>query len=112
MIEFKKYNSIENSFNTEFMEKVVAQVPPDMEWVVQEKVRGTNTSFLCDGQYVKFAKPRYWGTERLKPTIIMDRLRLTRLRQVLKTTSYSFISFNHEQKRNADECRTMRSLIF
>ena len=49
MIEFKKYNSIENSFNTEFMEKVVAQVPPDMEWVVQEKVRGTNTSFLCDG---------------------------------------------------------------
>ena len=56
MIEFKKYNSIENSFNTEFMEKVVAQVPPDMEWVVQEKVRGTNTSFLCDGQDVKFAK--------------------------------------------------------
>lgn len=56
MIEFKKYNSIENSFNTEYMEKVVAQVPPDMKWVVQEKVHGTNTSFLCDGQDVKFAK--------------------------------------------------------
>lgn len=56
MIEFKKYSSIENSFNNEYMEKVVAQVPPDMKWVVQEKVHGTNTSFLCDGQDVKFAK--------------------------------------------------------
>lgn len=56
MIEFKKYSSIENSFSREFMENVVAQVPPDMEWVVQEKVHGANTSFLCDGCEVKFAK--------------------------------------------------------
>lgn len=56
MIEFKKYSSIENSFSSEFMEKVVAQVPPDMTWVVQEKVHGANTSFLCDGSEVKFAK--------------------------------------------------------
>ena len=42
----------------------------------------------------------------------MDRLRLTRLRQVLKPTSYSFISINHDQKRSADGCRPMRSLIF
>lgn len=56
MIEFKKYSSIENSFNREFMENVVAQVPPDMAWVVQEKVHGANTSFLCDGCEVKFAK--------------------------------------------------------
>ena len=27
-----------------------------MQWVVQEKVHGTNTSFLCDGNDVKFAK--------------------------------------------------------
>ena len=38
------------------MESVVAQVPPDTKWVVQEKVHGANTSFLCDGQEVKFAK--------------------------------------------------------
>ena len=56
MIEFKKYSSIENSFSREFMEDVVAQVPPDMTWVVQEKVHGANTSFLCDGIEVKFAK--------------------------------------------------------
>ena len=42
----------------------------------------------------------------------MDRLRLTRLRHVLKTTSYSVISFNHDQKRSASECRNMRSLIY
>ena len=56
MIEFKKYSSIENSYNREFMESVVAQVPPNTVWVVQEKVHGANTSFLCDGRDVKFAK--------------------------------------------------------
>ena len=56
MIEFKKYSSIENSFSREFMEHVVAEVPLDLEYVVQEKVHGANTSFLCDGETVKFAK--------------------------------------------------------
>lgn len=28
----------------------------DLEYVVQEKVHGANTSFLCDGNEVKFAK--------------------------------------------------------
>ena len=56
MIEFKKYSSIENSFNREFLEYVVAQMPADLQYVVQEKVHGANTSFLCDGQDVKFAK--------------------------------------------------------
>ena len=56
MLEFKKYNSIENSFSREFMEKVVAEMPAGLEYVVQEKVHGTNTSFLCDGESVKFAK--------------------------------------------------------
>lgn len=56
MINFKKYSSIENSFNREFMEKVVAEMPADLQYVVQEKVHGANTSFLCDGENVKFAK--------------------------------------------------------
>jgi len=56
MINFKKYNSIENSFNREFMEKVVAEMPSDLQYVVQEKVHGANTSFLCDGENIKFAK--------------------------------------------------------
>lgn len=56
MLEFKKYSSIENSFNREFMERVMAEMPADLEYVVQEKVHGANTSFLCDDNEVKFAK--------------------------------------------------------
>lgn len=56
MLEFKKYSSIENSFNREFMEKVSLEMPADLEYVVQEKVHGANTSFLCDGESVRFAK--------------------------------------------------------
>lgn len=56
MLSFKKYSSIENHFNLEFMEKVVAEMPQDLEYVVQEKVHGANTSFLCDGNELRFAK--------------------------------------------------------
>ena len=56
MLEFKKYSSIENSFSRELMEQVVAEMPQDLEYVVQEKVHGANTSFLCDGETVRFAK--------------------------------------------------------
>ena len=56
MIEFKKYSSIENSFYKDYVNDVRAQVSSDVKWVVQEKVHGTNTSFLCDGHDVKFAK--------------------------------------------------------
>lgn len=56
MIEFKKYSSIENSFDKDFMEHVVTQMPTDLVYVVQEKVHGANTSFLCDGSEVQFAK--------------------------------------------------------
>ncbi|MBQ8810224.1 MAG: hypothetical protein IJZ69_07810, partial [Bacteroidales bacterium] len=56
MIEFKKYSSIENLFYKDYLDQVREQVPAGMQWVVQEKVHGTNTSFLCDGNDVKFAK--------------------------------------------------------
>lgn len=56
MIEFKKYSSIENSFYKDYVNDVRAQVSSDVKWIVQEKVHGTNTSFLCDGHDVKFAK--------------------------------------------------------
>lgn len=56
MLSFKKYSSIENHFNSDFMEHVVQEMPQDLQYVVQEKVHGANTSFLCDGVEVKFAK--------------------------------------------------------
>ena len=74
MLEFKKYSSIENSFSREFMEHVMAEMPQDLEYVVQEKVHGANTSFLCDGKEVGFAKREnclaaYILTMMLKPAI-------------------------------------------
>lgn len=56
MINFKKYSSIDNAITRDFMERVWAEMPTDLEWVVQEKVHGANTSFLCDGEEVRFAK--------------------------------------------------------
>ncbi len=56
MLQFKKYSSIDNVFTTEFMDKVKTEMPSGLEWVVQEKVHGSNVSFLCDGVEVKMAK--------------------------------------------------------
>ena len=56
MLTFKKYSSIENSFDGAFMEKVRNHTPIGSRFVVQEKVHGSNCSFLCDGELIQFAK--------------------------------------------------------
>ena len=56
MLTFKKYSSIENHFGGAFMEKVRNHTPAEARFVVQEKVHGSNCSFLCDGQEIQFAK--------------------------------------------------------
>jgi len=56
MIEFHKYSSIENSFNEEYIQKVKDNIPKNLRFVVQEKVHGSNTSFITDGKEIKFAK--------------------------------------------------------
>lgn len=56
MISFKKYSSIENDFNQDFIERVKTGFSRDWQFIVQEKVHGTNTSFLCDGNELQFAK--------------------------------------------------------
>ncbi|MDR1757927.1 MAG: hypothetical protein LBR51_03050 [Bacteroidales bacterium] len=53
---FKKYSSIENTFDKVFVEKVKEQIPSNQKFVVQEKVHGSNCSFICDGQNISFAK--------------------------------------------------------
>lgn len=53
---FKKYSSVENSFDEEYIQKVRWQMPPDLKYAVQEKVHGANASFLCDGSEIRFAK--------------------------------------------------------
>ena len=56
MLTFKKYSSIENHFDEAFMVKVRNHTPEGTRFVVQEKVHGSNCSFLCDGQDIQFAK--------------------------------------------------------
>ena len=56
MLTFKKYSSIENSFDEAYMEKVRNHTSVGTRFVVQEKVHGSNCSFLCDGEQIQFAK--------------------------------------------------------
>ena len=56
MIEFKKYNSIENTYNKDFLEKIKEEGHDSCQFVVQEKVHGANCCFVMDGKEVYFAK--------------------------------------------------------
>jgi len=56
MTEFKKYSSIENTFDAEFMERVRLETPADLQYVVQEKVHGANCCFITEGGEPLFAK--------------------------------------------------------
>ena len=56
MLQFKKYNSIENTFDKEFMERIVIEEADRQEFVVQEKVHGANVCFITDGNTVSFGK--------------------------------------------------------
>jgi len=56
MTEFKKYNSIENTYNKDFLEKIEKEGYESLVYVVQEKVHGANCCFITDGTDVGFAK--------------------------------------------------------
>ncbi|MDR3094405.1 MAG: RNA ligase, Rnl2 family [Bacteroidales bacterium] len=56
MVQFKKYTSIENTFDKEFMDKIRLEGLDSLQYVVQEKVHGSNCCFVTDGQTVQFAK--------------------------------------------------------
>lgn len=55
-MKFKKYNSIENTYDKEYLDRVVSENPEECEYVVQEKVHGANSCFIVDGDGVLFAK--------------------------------------------------------
>ena len=56
MIQFKKYTSIENTFDKDFVEKIFLEGFDKQEFVVQEKVHGSNVCFVTDGEMVNFGK--------------------------------------------------------
>ncbi len=55
-MEFKKYNSIENSYQLDFLNEIREQGLYDQEFVVQEKVHGANICFITDGKQIQSAK--------------------------------------------------------
>ena len=55
-MEFKKYKSIENSYQDGFISSIIEQGFGDLEFVIQEKVHGANLSFITDGQNILSAK--------------------------------------------------------
>lgn len=55
-MEFKKYNSIENAYQTEVLEQIIKHGFEKENYVVQEKVHGANFSFHTNGTEVKIAK--------------------------------------------------------
>jgi Rnl2 family RNA ligase len=56
MSVFKKYSSIENTYDKEFMDKIKSEGFDSLQYVVQEKVHGSNCCFVTDGQDIQFAK--------------------------------------------------------
>ena len=55
-MQFTKYNSIENAYRSEFIEKVSNSGYHGEQFVVQEKVHGANLSYWTDGKEIKAAK--------------------------------------------------------
>ncbi|AUM58455.1 RNA ligase [Proteus phage phiP4-3] len=57
-MQFIKYDSIENIDNTKLVEKAFfeGKTAPGIPWIAQEKIHGTNFSFICDGVDVVCAK--------------------------------------------------------
>ena len=56
MLPFKKYSSIENTFDKDFVEKIFLEGYDKHEFVVQEKVHGSNVCLVADGKSVSFGK--------------------------------------------------------
>ena len=56
MIRFKKYGSIEHVSDSDFLDKIRLEELDKQEFIVQEKVHGSNICFITDGYEVCFGK--------------------------------------------------------
>ena len=55
-MKFKKYNTIENSFQKEFISAIIEQGLENIDFVVQEKIHGANLCFITDGETILTAR--------------------------------------------------------
>lgn len=54
-MEFKKFNSLENTYRQNLIDKVQYEGKDEGLWIATEKIHGANFSFWCDGTEVKVA---------------------------------------------------------
>lgn len=81
-MQFVKYNSVQNSYQLKFMDRIIREGKTDGDWVVTEKIHGANFSFWYDGKKLRMAKRTGWiaddenfyGIERSKKYLI-DRVK-------------------------------------
>ncbi|MGO3706888.1 MAG: RNA ligase family protein [Mesonia hippocampi] len=55
-MKFRKFNSIENSYQKAFIQSIFDRGFSEIDYVVQEKTHGANLSFITNGKEVKSAK--------------------------------------------------------
>ena len=54
-MEFQKYSSITNSYDTKFLNKIIEFGYDKLEWVATNKIHGANFTFYTDGEYIQCA---------------------------------------------------------
>ena len=90
-MEFKKYDSIENSYREKVIEKIYQHGfgNKDIEWVVTEKIHGTNFGFISDGNNVQVFKRTSILTENEISKFFDADIMLEKYKnEVLKLTEY------------------------
>ena len=55
-MEFKRYNDIENSYRSKTINEIYDLGYDKQEWVVTEKVHGSNCAFYLNHEGIRFAK--------------------------------------------------------
>lgn len=59
-MQFVKYNSVQNSYQLKFMDRIIREEKTDGSWIVTEKIHGANFSFWYDGTKFRMAKRTGW----------------------------------------------------
>lgn len=89
-MQFRKYSTIENTYLTSFLDKIKTEGYDQMEYVVQEKVHGSNVCIITDGKVIQFAK---------RTEIIEDEVSFFRINQLREKYSYKIFSLFNSLKQ-------------